>query len=101
MKNQNHDHREHREPRSKISPVYSVTSVVKALPKNRTARASLHGPLGGLFGIDQEVVTLRGLFGNSGFCNQLPARPNAGIQSYSPVSVRAVVPGDRALRNPA
>jgi len=25
------------------------------------------GPPGGLFGIDQEVVTLRGLYGNSGF----------------------------------
>jgi hypothetical protein len=24
------------------------------------------GPPGGLFGIDQEVVTLRGLYGNSG-----------------------------------
>jgi hypothetical protein len=24
------------------------------------------GPSGGLFGIDQEVVTLRGLYGNSG-----------------------------------
>ena len=24
-------------------------------------------PSGGLFGIDQEVVTLRGLYGNSGF----------------------------------
>jgi hypothetical protein len=31
--------------------------------KNRTARAMQHGPPGGLFGIDQEVVTLQ----SSGF----------------------------------
>ena len=53
-----------REDQSLISSVLSETSVVKVFqldPKNRTARASLHGPPGGLFGIDQEVVTLRGL----------------------------------------
>jgi len=33
----------------------------KSITGNRTARALLHGPPGGLFGIDQEVVTLRGL----------------------------------------
>jgi len=43
-----------------------------SFPENRTARALLHGPPGGLFGIDQEVVTLRGLYGNSGFCNRTP-----------------------------
>jgi hypothetical protein len=32
-----------------------------------TERPALaHGPPGGLFGIDQEVVTLRGLYGNAG-----------------------------------
>ena len=36
----------------------------------RPAGTSL-GPPGGLFGIDQEVVTLRGLFGNSGFLTDL------------------------------
>jgi len=50
-------------------------------PKNRTARAFLHGPPGGLFGIDQEVVTLRGLYGNSGSCNRTSGATYAGIQS--------------------
>ncbi|HUO24946.1 MAG TPA: hypothetical protein VMU61_04720 [Candidatus Aquilonibacter sp.] len=39
----------------------------KATTINRTARKhEACGPPGGLFGIDQEVVTLRGLYGNSG-----------------------------------
>jgi len=42
--------------------------VTEVAPKNRTARRhEACGPPGGLFGIDQEVVTLRGLYGNSGF----------------------------------
>jgi hypothetical protein len=45
--------------------------MAKKFTKNRTARKHLYlnkacGPPGGLFGIDQEVVTLRGLYGNSG-----------------------------------
>ena len=37
------------------------------LSKNKTARARLSArAAGGTVGIDQEVVTLRGLFGNSG-----------------------------------
>jgi len=64
---------------------------------NRTARAFQHGPPGGLFGIDQEVVTLRGLFGNSGF----PARPNAGrIESKLTGSVRAVAFGNLPPKAP-
>jgi len=35
--------------------------------KQNGPRHPQHGPPGGLFGIDQEVVTLRGLYGNSGF----------------------------------
>jgi len=49
--------------------------VWRSLPEegeNRTARRhEACGPPGGLFGIDQEVVTLRGLFGNSGFLTDL------------------------------
>jgi len=42
--------------------------VAKEAPENRTAhKRETCGPPGGLFGIDQEVVTLRGLYGNSGF----------------------------------
>jgi hypothetical protein len=38
-----------------------------ATPENKTARARLSArAAGGTVGIDQEVVTLRGLFGNSG-----------------------------------
>jgi hypothetical protein len=44
----------------------------KVLLENRTAhKHEACGPPGGLFGIDQEVVTLRGLFGNSGFLTDL------------------------------
>ena len=44
--------------------------------ENRTARKHLSfnkacGPPGGLLGIDQEVVTLRGLYGDSGFLTDL------------------------------
>jgi hypothetical protein len=73
--------------------------------KQQTARQLLRacGPSGGLFGIDQEVVTLRGL------SRQLPgqglklraevprtnafARPTRCLHPYSPASVRAVAPG--------
>jgi hypothetical protein len=48
------------------------------------------GPSGGLFGIDQEVVTLRGLYGNSG----IPDRPaSGGSNPYFTGSMRAVAPG--------
>ena len=41
--------------------------VMKNLGKRKTARARLSArAAGGTVGIDQEVVTLRGLFGNSG-----------------------------------
>jgi len=41
-------------------------------PKNRTAhKHKACGPPGGLFGIDQEVVTLRGLFGYYGLLTDL------------------------------
>jgi len=43
----------------------------------QTARNFRCGPSGGLLWIDQEVVTLRGLFGNSG----LPARPSSRADS--------------------
>jgi hypothetical protein len=46
-----------------------------------------HGPPGGLFGIDQEVVTLRGLYGNSGSRRDLTP---GGLNPNSPVSVRTV-----------
>jgi len=36
------------------------------LYKQNGPQACACGPPGGLFGIDQEVVTLRGLYGNSG-----------------------------------
>jgi len=73
--------------------------------KKQTARQLLRacGPSGGLFGIDQEVVTLRGL------SRQLPglglklnaevprtkafARPTRCLHPYSPASVRAVALG--------
>jgi len=59
----------------------------------------LDGPPGGLFGIDQEVVTLRGLYGNSGSRRDL----NAGrIDSKLTGSVRAVAPGGQTrARSPA
>jgi len=38
----------------------------RRVPKNKTARALSTRAAGGTVGIDQEVVTLRGLFGNSG-----------------------------------
>jgi hypothetical protein len=42
---------------------------------------------GALFGIDQEVVTLRGLYGNSGSRRDLTP---GGLNPNSPVSVRTV-----------
>jgi hypothetical protein len=67
--------------------------------KQQTGLKSLktQAPSGGLFGIDQEVVTLRGL------SRQLPgrsrspkeeafARPTRCVPPYSPASVRAVAP---------
>jgi hypothetical protein len=68
----------------------------EALPKNRTARRyKACGPPGGLFGIDQEVVTLRGLYGDSGFRHfDDPDRPASG--GYNPLltgSVRTVASG--------
>jgi len=43
-------------------------------PKRKTARARLSTrAAGGTVGIDQEVVTLRGLFGNSGSQRDLNA----------------------------
>jgi len=56
-------------------------SVVKGIPKTERPAPFQHGPPGGLFGIDQEVVTLRGLYGNSGFCNRTTGATYAGIQS--------------------
>ena len=51
------------------NPLKGVADVRR---RNRTARRhEACGPPGGLFGIDQEVVTLRGLFGNSGFLTDL------------------------------
>jgi len=53
-------------------------------------------PSGGLFGIDQEVVTLRGLYGNSG----IPDRPaSGGSNPYFTGSVRAVASGASMVRN--
>jgi hypothetical protein len=52
--------------------------------KQQTGLKSLktQAPSGGLFGIDQEVVTLRGLYGNSG----IPDRPaSGGSNPNSPV----------------
>ena len=51
------------------------------VPQNRTARAVQRGPPGGLFGIDQEVVTLRGLLRQLRVTDRTPARPDAGIES--------------------
>ena len=39
--------------------------------KQNGPRMNRRGPPGGLFGIDQEVVTLRGLYGYSGFLTNL------------------------------
>jgi hypothetical protein len=39
-------------------------------------------PSGGLFGIDQEVVTLRGLYGNSGLLTDLR---QAKFNPYAPI----------------
>src|SRR5258708_40272626 len=52
------------------------------------------GPPGGLFGIDQEVVTLRGLYGNSGFVEStIPTDlRQAEFNPYFTGSVRAVAP---------
>jgi hypothetical protein len=55
-------------------------------PENKTARAVKHGPPVVLFGIDQEVVTLRGLYGNSGSQRDL----TPGGKSKLTGSVRAV-----------
>jgi len=39
--------------------------------KNKRPASQTCEPSGGLFGIDQEVVTLRGLYGNSGLLTDL------------------------------
>ena len=44
-----------------------LDSRVPAANDKRPASCLTCGPSGGLFGIDQEVVTLRGLYGNSGY----------------------------------
>jgi len=71
--------------------------VANSLSENRTARKLTRacGPPGGLFGIDQEVVTLRGLYGNSGFRHfDDPDRPaSGGINPLLTGSVRAVASG--------
>jgi len=43
----------------------------KERPTSGCSENKACGPPGGLFGIDQEVVTLRGLFGNSGLLTDL------------------------------
>jgi hypothetical protein len=48
--------------------------------KQNGPRLWKRGPPGGLFGIDQEVVTLRGLYGNSGYQIESSAT-NAGLES--------------------
>ena len=53
--------------------------------KKQTARSICYGPPGGLFGIDQEVVTLRGLYGNSGSSINDLADLSRGLNPYSPV----------------
>ena len=74
----------------------SVTPWCKILQKQNGPRL-WHGPPGGLFGIDQEVVTLRGLFGRL----RVPMRLHIGrMQSYSPVSVRAVASDAEASEAP-
>ncbi len=40
--------------------------MLRDLQKQTSRRLVTCGTSGGLFGIDQEVVTLRGLYGNSG-----------------------------------
>jgi len=55
--------------------------------KNQTARSICYGPSGGLFGIDQEVVTLRGLSRRlraSSF-DDLADLSQAEFNPYSPV----------------
>src|SRR5215472_1891467 len=61
----------------------SMRRCARSRVKKQTAHSLTCGPSGGLLWIDQEVVTLRGLFGNSG----LPARPTrrAEINPYSPI----------------
>jgi hypothetical protein len=55
--------------------------VKPAAPKTeRPALLEKHGPPGGLFGIDQEVVTLRGLYGNSGY-QIVSSATDAGLES--------------------
>jgi hypothetical protein len=64
-----------------------MTSNTRRYCQNKTARILRRGPPVVLFGIDQEVVTLRGLFGNYGSRRDL----NAGrIESKLTGSVRAV-----------
>ena len=61
--------------------VFAPTAIIGLIAQNKRP-AVICGPSGGLLWIDQEVVTLRGLFGNSGF----PDRPESGgINPYSPV----------------
>jgi len=43
----------------------------EVLAKENSPQAEACGPPGGLVGIDQEVVTLRGLYGNSGILTDL------------------------------
>jgi hypothetical protein len=51
-------------------------------------------PSGGPFGIDQEVVTLRGLFGYSGFTSLTTLTDlRQAVQSLLTDSMRAVAPG--------
>jgi len=56
--------------------------MLKHAHKKQTARSFHCEPSGGLLWIDQEVVTLRSLFGNSGLLTDLrQADPNP----YSPI----------------
>jgi hypothetical protein len=44
---------------------------IESKEKTNGPQVETYGPSGGLFGIDQEVVTLRGLYGNSGILTDL------------------------------
>jgi hypothetical protein len=62
--------------------------------EKQPASHSTCGPFGELFGIDQEVVTLRGLYGNSGSYYGSPGATSRRDQiQNSPVSVRTVAAG--------
>src|SRR5271170_5120930 len=87
--------------RSSLTCARSLPPINKLAAKNRTARASLHGPPGGLFGIDQEVVTLRGLYGNSGSYYGSPGATDAGIKSKTHrLVLRAVAAWRVSARQP-